>query len=117
MHRNAVLCRHVEEHARKPVVGERSHQVRDHAELGAAERRRNRVAAEAHRVVARDRLVVAVRNGVDQKRDVDVALADEECVHVGFRRVILGRNGNAVTIRERSALLFYLFWRQKNISP
>ena len=78
---NPVLRRHVDEHAPEPVVRHRGHQVRRDAELGAAERGRDRVAAERHRVVARDGLRVAGRHFVGQEGDVDVALADEECLH------------------------------------
>ena len=82
MDRDAVLRRHVDEHAAEPVVGDGGEQVRRDAELGAAERRRDRIAAERHRIVARHRLLVAGRDLVGEEGDVDVALADEQSFHV-----------------------------------
>ncbi len=56
-------------------------QIRRNAELGAAERRRYRIAAERNRIVARHRLLVAGRNLVGEEGDIDIALADEEGFH------------------------------------
>ena len=81
MHRDPVLRRHVEKHAREPVVGERGHQIGHDPELGAAERGRDRVTAETDRIVPRDDLLVAGRDFVDQEGHVDVGLADKERVH------------------------------------
>jgi len=78
MHRDSVFRRHVNEHAPEPVVRDRRHQVRRHPELGAAECRRHRVAAEGDGIVASHRLLVAGRKLVGQESDVDVALSDKE---------------------------------------
>ena len=79
--RDAVFRRHVDEHAPEPVVGERRQQVGRNAELGAAERGCDRVAAERDRIVARHRLLVAGRQTRRPEGDVDIGLPDEERVH------------------------------------
>jgi hypothetical protein len=81
MHGDAILGRHVEEHAREPVVRLRGEEIGRDAEFGAAERGRYGVAAEAHGIVLRDSLFVAGWEMVGQKRDVDVGLTDEERFH------------------------------------
>ncbi len=45
-----------------------------------------RVAAERDRIVARDGLLVALRNVVGQERDVDVRMPDKQCFHVRLPR-------------------------------
>jgi len=78
VHGDPVFRRHVYEHAPEPVVCDRGHQIRCHPELGAAESRGHRVAAEGDRVVMSDDLVIAGRELVGQEGDVDVALSDKE---------------------------------------
>ena len=75
---SVVFRRHVEEHVAEPVVGDGGDQVGLDAKLGAAERRRDRVAAERHRVFRGDRFLVALRHVVGEERHVDIGLADEE---------------------------------------
>jgi hypothetical protein len=84
-YRDGVFRRHIEEHARKPVVGLGCQQVRRDPELGAAEGCRYRIAAETNRVVAGHRLVVTGGDAIDEKCDVDVRLADEQGLHGVFR--------------------------------
>ena len=81
VNRNLVLRRHVEEHAGKPIVSERRHQLRHDPKLGAAECRRHRIAPEAHRIILGDHFLVAGGNAIGHERHIDVSLADEECFH------------------------------------
>jgi hypothetical protein len=69
---------HVDEHASKPVVGDRCQKVRRDAQLGATERRRHGIAAEGDSVVAGDGLLVPLRNLIRHKGDVDIGLSDEQ---------------------------------------
>src|ERR1700730_13177410 len=78
MDRDSVLRAHVLKHPPQPVVGDRGDQVRHDSELGAAERRRDGVAAERDRVGLCDMLFVAGRHVVGNEGDVDIGLSDEE---------------------------------------
>src|SRR4051812_10990611 len=94
VHRDAVLRRHVNEHAAEPVVRDGGKEVGRDAELGAAERRRHGVAAERNRVLLGDGLLVAGRDLVGQEGHVDIGLADEQGLHLNFssaRRVMVSR--------------------------
>ena len=90
--RDAVGRRHVHEHAPEPIVGDLGQEVRGDAELGAGEGRRDRVATEGDRVIARHRLLVAGRDVVGEEGDVDVGLADEESLHRCLSRVTPAAN-------------------------
>ena len=79
--RDRVFRAHVQEHAPQPVIGHGGDQVGHDAELGAAERRRDRVAAERDRVVGGNVLFVAGRHVVGDEDDVDIGLSDEESLH------------------------------------
>jgi len=81
MHGDRVFRRHIDEHAAEPVVGDGSEQIGRNAELGAAERGGHRIAAKGDGVVARHRLLIARRQFVRDKGDVDIALTDEEGFH------------------------------------
>jgi hypothetical protein len=98
MDRNRIFRRHVDEHAPEPVVRHRGDQVRGDPELGAAERGRDGVAAERHRIVARHGLVVAGRKRVGQEGNVDIALADKERLHCAYP---LFRNPAAMPLMVR----------------
>jgi hypothetical protein len=86
MDRDAVLRRHVDEHAPEPVVGDLGEEVRRDPELGAGESRRDGVAAKRDRVFLGDRLLVAGRDLVRQEGDVDIGLADEQGFHGDWLR-------------------------------
>ena len=81
MQRDAVLRAHVLEHAPQPVIGRGGDEIGHDAELGAAERRRHRIAAEGDRVVRGHVLIVAGRHVVGDEDDVDIGLSDEESLH------------------------------------
>ena len=81
MDRDSVLRAHVLKHPPEPVIGDGRDQVGHDAELGAAERRRDRVAAERNRVVGSDMFFVAGRHVVGDKGDVDIGLSDEKGLH------------------------------------
>src|SRR5215475_2421156 len=85
MHRNSILCAHVLEHAAEPVIGDGCDQVRHDPELGAAERRGDRVAAEGDCIGFGDVLFVAGRQVVGNEGDVDIGLSDKEGLHKVIR--------------------------------
>ena len=90
MDRDAVFGRHVDEHAAEPVVGDRGQEIGHDPELGAAEGRRHRVAAERDRIVPRHRLLVAGRQFVRKEGHVDIRLAYEQCLHRAATRTNWG---------------------------
>src|SRR6478609_11062803 len=79
--RDRVFRAHVLEHPPQPVIGRRGDEIGHDAELGAAERRRDRVAAEGDRVVRCHVLFVAGRHVVGDEDDVDIGLTDKESLH------------------------------------
>src|SRR5215208_8256897 len=79
--RNAVLRRHIDEHASEPVVSNRSEQIGRDPELGAAECGRHRIAAKRNGVIARNLLLVAGRNLLREECYVDIGLTDKERLH------------------------------------
>ena len=86
MDRDSVFRAHVLEHASQPVIGDGGDQVGHDAELGAAECRGDRVAAERDRVGGSDMLLVAGRHMVGDEGNVDIGLSDEERLHKSVRR-------------------------------
>jgi hypothetical protein len=78
---DVVLRRHVEEHAAEPIVREGGDEIDLGGQVGAAERRGDRVAAERDGVIGGDVLLVPDRNVIHQERDVDVGVTDEKRVH------------------------------------
>ena len=81
MQRDRVFRAHVLEHPPQPVIGRRGDEIGHDAELGAAERRRHRIAAEGDRVVGCHVLFVAGRHVVGDEDDVDIGLTDKESLH------------------------------------
>ena len=81
MDRDSVFRAHVLEHAAEPVIGDGRDQVGHDAELGAAERGRDRVAAKGDRVGGCHMFFVAGRHVVGDEGDVDIGLSDEEGLH------------------------------------
>jgi len=114
--RDSVFRAHVLKHPPQPVVGDGGDQVRHDPELGAAERRRDGIAAERHRVGGCDVLFVAGWHVVGNEGNVDIGLSDEEGLHSfsvvaeGWSRPALyistGYAGSfAKIIRKASALI------------
>src|SRR6185312_11071254 len=81
MDRDSVFRRHVLKHAAEPVVGDGRDQVGHDAELGAAERRGDGVAAKGYRVGGGHMFFVAGRHVVGDEGNVDIGLSDEESLH------------------------------------
>ena len=81
MDRDSVFRGHVLKHAAEPVVGHGRDQVGHDAELGAAERCGDGVAAKGHRVGGGHMFFVAGRHVVGDEGDVDIGLSDEESLH------------------------------------
>ena len=80
----AKMQRRLDRVALKPdpiVEVESRDQVRHDPELGAAERRRHRVAAERDRIGGSHMLFVAGRHVVGNEGDVDIGLSDKESLH------------------------------------
>ena len=86
------------EHAPEPVIGRGGDEIGHDAELGAAERRRDRVAAERNRVVGCHVLFVAGRHVVGDEDDVDIGLSDEESLHcLSVMRLVVPAGGLTLT--------------------
>src|SRR2546421_8374817 len=81
MDRDSVLRAHVLKHPSQPVIGDGGDQVRHNAELGAAERRSDGVAAERDRIGRCNVLLVAGRHMVGNEGNVDIGLSDKESLH------------------------------------
>src|ERR1700680_3269508 len=81
MDRDSILSAHVLKHPPQPVIGDGGDQVRHDAELGAAERCRDGIAAERDRIGGGDMFLVAGRHMVGDEGNVDIGLSDEEGLH------------------------------------
>ncbi len=92
MDRDSILRAHVLKHAAEPVIGDGRDQVRHDPELGAAERRGDRIAAERNRVGRGHVLLIAGRHVVGNEGDVDIGLSDKEGLHKVFRYTLMGRS-------------------------
>ena len=84
MHADLVGPRHIEEHAPEPIVGDICDEIGDIAEPGAGEGRRDCIPAEGDGIILRDRLVVAVRNGIAEQSYIDIGVADEQSLHASL---------------------------------
>jgi hypothetical protein len=91
MEAHFIFCGHVKEHAPEPVICPRGDEVRTNGQLGAAEGRRDGVAAEGNRIFGRDRLFIADGKMVGQKCHIDIGLSDEQDLrHNRFNPLDLG---------------------------
>ena len=79
--RDAILGRHVQEHATKPIIGDGREHIRHMSQLRTAKGRGDRIAAERDCVGRRHILLVACRHAIGQKGDVNVGLSNEEGLH------------------------------------
>src|SRR3984893_1177424 len=84
MDRNCVFRRHFKEHAPEPIIRDGGNEVRNDRKLRAAECRGNGIAAERDGVSRGNVFLVAGRQPIGQERNIDIGLADEECVHGSF---------------------------------
>jgi len=88
MDRDSVLRAHVLKHPPEPVVGHGRDQVRHDPKLGAAECRRDGIAAERDGVGRGHVLLVAGRHVVGNEGNVDICLSDEEGLHKVIRHAL-----------------------------
>ena len=98
MDRNSVLRAHVLKHPPQPVIGHGCDQVRHDTELGAAERRRDGVAAERDGIGLCHMLLVADRHVVGDEGDIDIGLSDEESLHKVIRHGLMGGSRRRPTL-------------------
>ena len=80
---DAIFGAHVLEHMTQPVIGDGGDQVGNDAELGAAEGRGDRVAAEGNGIGRGDVFFVSGGHVIGDESDVDIALSDKKCLHEG----------------------------------
>ena len=95
MDRDAVFRGHVLKHPAEPVIGYGRQQVRHDSELGAAECRRDGVAAERDRIGGCDVFLVAGGHMVGNEGNIDIGLSDEERLHEVIRLGLMGGPGPA----------------------
>ena len=116
---DAIFRCHVDEHAPKPIVGDRRYEVGRDAKLGAAKGRGHRIAAKRHGIAPCDGLFVAGRNLVGEKGQIDIRLPDEKCSHAfsdawrpQFKRARIAPMGSPVH-RQKIAPKCLFFSRQR----